>query len=276
MDSQLIRRYRSTLRSRRRWMGFLRFFSLTDSRFGARWHQYRCLPPATEEHVSSFEERWGITLPDQYRTAITQIGDGFGGPFYGVSPLEDWCQPAAAEDYPPDFLRRPFDPSAKRINDLAPGAIRFCNAGCEHYYLMAVSGPLRGTIWHDADVEESGALKLCNFGEKPVSLSEWLNQWLDNLRWGGLQSCCLLDPLWAGCACPHHAIAQVLESTGESLVTVAGDQLPCPACWRLLRNRRVGRVIVTSLLGKDYGNPKSAAILGAHGKVEVEPREAYP
>lgn len=259
-------------------MGFLRFFSLTDPRFGARWHQYHCLPPATDEYVSSFEAHWGITLPDEYRTAITQIGDGFGGPFYGVSPLEDWCQPTAAEDFPPDFLQRSFDPSAARIGGLAPGAIRFCNAGCEHYYLMVVSGPLRGTLWHDIDVdfEEKGVLGLWYSDNQPVSLADWLNGWLENLSLEGFHSSYFLDPLWTKCAFQNHAIAKLFNATDRPITTITVDQLPCPYCFRLLREHRVRRVIVTSLPGKDYGNPKSAAILGTQGKVDVEPREAYP
>src|SRR5690348_15289150 len=52
--------------------------------FGAGSHQYGFAKPYPEAELASFEKRIGITLPEDYRAFITQIGNGGAGPSYGV------------------------------------------------------------------------------------------------------------------------------------------------------------------------------------------------
>jgi hypothetical protein len=61
--------------------------------FGASSHKYQVDHPVTIEEVSKFEDRYGIHLPDCYKSFILQVGNGgiayesAAGPFYGIYPL---------------------------------------------------------------------------------------------------------------------------------------------------------------------------------------------
>jgi hypothetical protein len=52
--------------------------------FGANGHQYQLHSPIDASVVSEFEQQNGVSLPDDYRFFITEIGDGGAGPAYGV------------------------------------------------------------------------------------------------------------------------------------------------------------------------------------------------
>lgn len=64
--------------------------------FGADAHEYELDDPVSNEEVVHFEEHFKITLPEEYKAFITQIGNGgpgsYGGagPYYGIFPLGDF------------------------------------------------------------------------------------------------------------------------------------------------------------------------------------------
>jgi hypothetical protein len=55
--------------------------------FGAGAHQYKLNPPLSISVVEAFEKQHGISLPEDYRSFITEIGNGGAGPFYGLFPF---------------------------------------------------------------------------------------------------------------------------------------------------------------------------------------------
>src|SRR5687767_14245206 len=55
--------------------------------FGAGAHQYKLNSPLLVSVVEAFEERHGVSLPQDYRCFITEIGNGGAGPYYGVLPF---------------------------------------------------------------------------------------------------------------------------------------------------------------------------------------------
>src|SRR4051794_31428879 len=55
--------------------------------FGAGAHRYKLNPPLSVSVVQAFEERHGVTLPEDYRLFMTEIGNGGAGPYYGVLPF---------------------------------------------------------------------------------------------------------------------------------------------------------------------------------------------
>ena len=55
--------------------------------FGVRAHQYKLYQPLAEFDIAAFECTHGVTLPDDYRHFITQIGNGGAGPYYGLFPF---------------------------------------------------------------------------------------------------------------------------------------------------------------------------------------------
>lgn len=101
--------------------------------FGAAVHNYELQPPLSPSVIEEFEKEHGVTLPEDYRHFITQIGNGGAGPFYGLFPfgqlddrrtLRSWdegcligevSQPfphAAAWNLPDSFWEQQPDPPA--------------------------------------------------------------------------------------------------------------------------------------------------------------------
>jgi len=56
--------------------------------FGAFGHHWRLNPPAKERQVASFEKKYRVRLPENYRTFLIELGNGGAGPYYGIFPLD--------------------------------------------------------------------------------------------------------------------------------------------------------------------------------------------
>jgi hypothetical protein len=56
--------------------------------FGACSHRYEVNPPLTEAEVQLAEKKYRCSLPKDYRSFLTTVGNGGAGPFYGLFPLE--------------------------------------------------------------------------------------------------------------------------------------------------------------------------------------------
>ena len=69
--------------------------------FGSSSHEYIINPKLTEEEIQNFEEKNQITLPDEYREYLKNIGNGGAGPFYGLLELEDNDNVISCEYYRP-------------------------------------------------------------------------------------------------------------------------------------------------------------------------------
>jgi hypothetical protein len=246
--------------------------------FGVRWHGFRCEPRASAGYLAEFEDRWGITLPEEYRALLMGVGNGCAGPYYGFSPLEEWCAPGLQEEVPPDTLSSPFTAAGGRSAGLAPGALRVCNAGCEHYYLLVVSGPHRGEIWRDSSVDGLGLVPIRTSADtEGGSLVSWLDEWLAAVRASSADNASITDPFWSDTLFPGHAVHRVLADVGVGEGrTVAVDQLPCPVCIRALYAHDARRAIVPAERGRERRNPKMAAIAAAKGRARVTPRLVFP
>jgi hypothetical protein len=55
--------------------------------FGANGHGYKLRPPLPVSEIESVEKRYSVSLPDDYKNFITQIGNGGAGPYYGLFPF---------------------------------------------------------------------------------------------------------------------------------------------------------------------------------------------
>ena len=62
--------------------------------FGADAHQYHLNPPVSEAEVFAFEKKYGVQLPECYRTFMLTIGDAkakksdfIAGPYFGLYPF---------------------------------------------------------------------------------------------------------------------------------------------------------------------------------------------
>ena len=65
--------------------------------FGAGLHLYELNPPLPQSEIEAFETKHHVTLPEDYRQFIAEIGNGGAGPYYGVFPFgehddsDDFC-----------------------------------------------------------------------------------------------------------------------------------------------------------------------------------------
>lgn len=57
--------------------------------FGAAKHKYSLNPKKTPLELESFEAQHNLTLPQEYRDFLIQLGNGGAGPYYGLFSLEE-------------------------------------------------------------------------------------------------------------------------------------------------------------------------------------------
>ncbi len=143
----------------------------TSGEFGP---EYRWDPPLAEDAIRSFEKKFGLTLPDDYRAFLLNLGDGGMGSGYGVLNLEDTTKDYVVPDlrFSADHFSRPFLFSAafgRKIKGKKPpeirgrktdsdffeknsdlftqGALVISDLGCLSEILLVVSGSEKGNVW---------------------------------------------------------------------------------------------------------------------------------
>ncbi|WP_432586997.1 SMI1/KNR4 family protein [Streptomyces sp. HD1123-B1] len=184
--------------------------------FGASWgtsgHGFELRPPLTEAELLAAEGVWGVTLPEEYRGFLLEVGAGGAGPDYGLFPLRtpDTEKAAAASGQ----LRRTFRPAAvmelldaheeaeprrdahpddetfraahhvwdqrddELRDQLTEGALYISSQGCAYYTLLAVTGPERGTVWDDVQAVGEGVQPIRRPGSERLTFAEWYLGWL--------------------------------------------------------------------------------------------------
>jgi hypothetical protein len=181
--------------------------------FGASRHRYRFNPPLAEREVIAFERRYGIRLPEDYRSFLIDVGNGGAGPHYGVFRLgeldgldddEPWCEGEFVgllrEPWPhrgpwnllegelhvpvglrPDELEAAFNArDLKYWNEaLVAGAIPICHHGCALRDWLVVTGPEAGQVWHDSRADGRG-LRPCEGADgRRQTFMDWYLDWLN-------------------------------------------------------------------------------------------------
>ncbi len=79
---------------------------------GNHGHRFKLAPPLTESQLRQAEEQFQVSLPEDYRSFLLQVGAGGAGPAYGIASLHcpdgvwRWGKPG--EDTDPTRLHQPF------------------------------------------------------------------------------------------------------------------------------------------------------------------------
>ncbi len=183
--------------------------------FGASAHRYVLHPPLAEKTVAAFERKWHITLPDDYRRFLVEVGNGGAGPAYGVFKLgeedagfghrkwkhliDDPSKPfrhARAWNLPAAVRKKQPDPKGmtpeeedeawsawgalvhEQYRGLMDGAIPICHLGCALRQWLVVTGPRAGEVWNDDRADERGIAPLTKNRHR-VTFAEWYEGWLD-------------------------------------------------------------------------------------------------
>ncbi|TDF37246.1 SMI1/KNR4 family protein [Alteromonadaceae bacterium M269] len=177
----------------------------TLSLFGASRHQYKLNKVIDEKQVHQFEVSHQITLPDEYRAFILEIGDGGAGPYYGLQRLEDslfedldykvegefvnpsipfpfdsaWNMEFQGDDEDDDayreFQERYFS------SEWETGVLRLSNFGCGAFLNLVVNGKEKGNMWVD-DRRSDGGIYPDSFFEQTTRTSflDWYLLWLNH------------------------------------------------------------------------------------------------
>lgn len=180
--------------------------------FGSAFHEFGLNWPLAETDVTAFEWTHRVSLPGDYRTFLTEIGNGGAGPYYGLFPLgkmdastgeglEPWPEglvgdlsqpfPHLAEwndleGYPEDFDDEDeinaFDEKywdSRHVN----GAIPICHKGCALRIWLVTTGEQAGFLWDDNRAELGGLSPTLLQSGSHATFAMWYSEWLtDALR----------------------------------------------------------------------------------------------
>lgn len=143
--------------------------------FGAKNHKYQWNPPVSLPDLEEFEQEIGVTLPEDYRNFLLQVGDGGAGPFYGLFSLRQvhgWLEwPVEPEKIPYLYPGMNIDGLEEKGN-WRRGCIPIGSQGDVYFTYLLVAGPNRGRVVY-IEYERSWVF----FPREPDFLS-WYTRWL--------------------------------------------------------------------------------------------------
>ena len=176
--------------------------------FGARSHRYRLDSPIDIKEVEIFEKKYNISLPDEYKVFLTQIGNGGNeyktqvgnsgaGPYYGIYKLGDEghtyvTNPALGYiEKEPFFNSKMTKEDWKKIDENMPedissdeyereyakayaGILTICACGCIGYMGIMLSGENTGRVVCIYD-----EIGYCPEFVKEANFLDWYENWLD-------------------------------------------------------------------------------------------------
>ena len=169
--------------------------------FGADGHQYQTTGPVPAADLLALEQRYGISLPDDYRLFMQEIGPG-AGPFYGLyDPRQhaadlvtnpqamqqpsQWKPNMSDEEWATLIL--PFAPDDMSDADfeqatdaLFAGLLALGTQGCTYYHALVVSGYYRGRV---VNLDEERYLPRFAYES---NFLDWYERWLDEILDGTL------------------------------------------------------------------------------------------
>ncbi len=180
------------------------------SRRGRHWKEFRVAshsfafaPPASPGEIRGFEALHGVTIPAELRMFHCLLGDGGAGPYYGISPVRQWCAVGGALALPCPLA--PGVPLPRWIGHVPgvaqvhpyDGLLAICSIGCSYECTVVVTGPARGRVCY---ISEDLLCEAPYFVAEPGFLA-WYERWLDeieagvDLSWFGFGPR-RTDPMW--------------------------------------------------------------------------------
>lgn len=152
-------------------------------------------PPLPETEVEKFEKQHSISLPEDYRDFIINVGNGGDGPAeYGLLKLGEFKSndvPNYLNNGYKDKLKKEFpfkdfwlwDGKEKecdfkeKLESTEHGCLVLGNDGCGMYWLLIVNGDSKGQIWQTTEMGIQPCLPYLSF-------TQWYKNWLEgNTDW---------------------------------------------------------------------------------------------
>ncbi|WP_034346433.1 SMI1/KNR4 family protein [Deinococcus misasensis] len=144
-------------------------------------------PPLTLSQVEQFESKHGITLPEDFRRFVLEVGSSGFGPAYGLETLDRWFCEADA----PDGIQKPaivqpdlqaehwWEDFGVDEDERYQGTLYIATHGCTYEILLVLNGPHRGRVVY-VDLDEYTR----PFFPENQSFVSWYERWLDENLWG--------------------------------------------------------------------------------------------
>jgi len=159
-----------------------------SSQFGHKWVSQ----PVPEDKIVEFETYYGITLPEEYRAFIKEVGLG-AGPYYGLQKLGvGWVCDDETEEGQKNWLSSPclLEPIENRKSTdwdeelikkhnvsedrVYQGIMEIISQGCTYLSGLIVTGSRRGEVVNlDMDMQVPRFTDL--------SFLDWYERWLDKI-----------------------------------------------------------------------------------------------
>ncbi|MGW5879089.1 SMI1/KNR4 family protein [Nocardiopsis terrae] len=123
-------------------------------RYGGTGHHFRLAAPLSEPEVTEAETRWGVSLPEDYRGFLLQVGAGGAGPGYGLSTLHrtgtgwEWTDVGGETRH--EALTVAFPTSEERVRRLAEHEAR---EPTRSGFATREAFEAAYRVWRDADDE---------------------------------------------------------------------------------------------------------------------------
>lgn len=198
--------------------------------FGCEKHRFQLSPPLSSAALAEFEKRYAVTLPEDFRQFLLQAGNGGGGPYYGIYPVDRWNNEVSSGIVSPDYLAKPCplhpdmptcDDWLKKLgcnfDESLQGAIPIAHMGCACLCYLVVSGQAHGRVFYMPEDGPPYFVWNANF-------LGWYERWLDELLMG-------YDDFWFGYGLPGRE-EEVVEAM---LHPIASDQSQYEALRTLAR-----------------------------------------
>jgi SMI1 / KNR4 family (SUKH-1) len=186
--------------------------------FGASSHEYRLNPPLPVSVIEAFEGRHGVSLPEDYRSFITEVGSGGAGPYCGLLLFgkddddRDWeggglvgdpgkpfphttawnlpdsfwgGEPDLPPGTPQEEEDRMMEAWDRELGQhywnpaIMDGAIPICHLGCALRQWLVIHGERRGHVWNDFRADWRGLSPVLGESGGPVTFADWYGGWLD-------------------------------------------------------------------------------------------------
>ena len=173
-------------------------------KFSADFHHYKFNSPLEKDKVNEFENIYNVSLPQDYKEFIMNIGDGGFGPYYGLESLYDSIvdfklrnkpKIAIAKDFPytekwdEEWISN-FDwekdiPEGNIVDEYMDvkhiqGCLEICHYGHGCTFLLVVKGKEVGNMWFDGRADYSGIYPVLNDLGSRVTFLQWYLKWLES------------------------------------------------------------------------------------------------
>ena len=142
--------------------------------FGSSKHKYTFRDRVTLSRIESFDSKYSLSLPEDYRSYLVELGNGGPGPYYGIEPLEFDNEDLHSAFIYTDKVDTEYEWSDEEYDDALSGAIHLAVYGCGTEVYLITKGKSHGEVWYDGRYEFGLVPAESEDGSRHTFASWWL------------------------------------------------------------------------------------------------------